>query len=81
MEFDFTEAASIWLDSNSIEMPDPDHSEVEDRWIRMGISNQLRVLVVVFVEKVSAEKVRLISARKANRNEETQYLTRNDHEK
>ena len=70
----FTEAATTWLDSNAIEIPDPKHADNEDRWIRLGVSNQLRVLVVVYVEKVEDQLCRIISARKADSSEQAQYL-------
>ncbi len=54
-------------------MPDPEHSDKEDRWIRMGISRNARVLIVAYVEKIEGERIRAISARKANKNEEKQY--------
>jgi uncharacterized protein len=69
----FSEAASSWLDSNALEMPDTDHSELEERWVRIGLSHTMRVLVVVYVEKIEGERVRIISARKANRFENGQY--------
>ncbi len=72
----FTEAASIWLDSNSIEIPDKDYSDNEDRWVRMGFSKNLRVLVVVFAEKIEDEQIRIISARKANKLEQKTYSER-----
>ena len=72
----FTEAASIWLDFNSIEIPDENYSDNEERWIRLGFSESLRVLVVVFVEKIEREQIRIISARKANKLEKKTYSER-----
>ena len=72
----FSEAASVWLDSSALETPDPDHSDVEERWIRLGISRTARALVVVFVEKLEGERIRIISARKATRSEIEQYNLR-----
>lgn len=77
----FTEASSIWLDGNAIEIPDPDHSDSEERWIRMGASRNLRILVVVYVERVSDEVIRIISARKADKKEQAQYAKRLNYEK
>ena len=72
----FTEAASVWLDENALEIPDPEHSDSEDRWIRLGISSHLRILVVVYLEKLPNRLIRIISARKANKQEETEYLAK-----
>jgi len=72
----FSEAVTVWLDSSALEMTDPDHSEKEERWIRLGLSQNIRVLVVVYVEKVEGERVRIISARKAKPREIEQYNSR-----
>ncbi len=77
----FSEAASIWMDGNALEIPDPDHSDDEDRWIRLGTSRHLRTLVVVFVEKVEGSRIRIISARRASAEESAQYMMRLEHEK
>jgi len=55
----------------SITVPDPDHSEDEDRFILIGRSAVARLLVVVHVER--GERIRLISARRANRTETRDY--------
>ena len=70
----FTEAVTIWYDKNSLEISDIDHSEDEDRWIRLGTSQRFRLLVVVYVEKLANDKIRIISARKAHKNEQAQYI-------
>ncbi len=72
----FSEAVTVWLDDSALEMLDPDHSYNEERWIRMGISRIGRTLVVVYVEKIDGEKIRIISARKATRLEMAQYQAR-----
>lgn len=72
----FTEAATIWLDQNALEISDPDHSINEERWIRLGFSKSARVLVVVYVEKIEGARIRIISARKANRLEIEEYSSR-----
>lgn len=75
-EVRFTEAVTVWLDENALEMPDPEHSDDEERWLRIGMSQKLRILIVVFVEKCSGEVTRVISARKAVGNEQKEYLSR-----
>jgi uncharacterized protein len=77
----FDEAASIWFDGNALEIPDSEHSDSEERWLRLGISRTLRILVVVFIEKVTSQRLRIISARKADRSEQAQYIERINHEK
>ncbi len=70
-DISFSEAVTIWSDHQALEMLDPDHSKNEERWIRIGFSNQAKVLV--YCEKHEGEKVRIISARKATIYEQTQY--------
>lgn len=69
----FDEARSIFYDENAIQYFDPDHSKSEDRFILLGISIKLRVLVVCHCFRESETVVRIISARKADQNEENEY--------
>ena len=69
----FEEAQTVWADPKAVEYFDPDHSEDEDRFIRIGFSTKSRILVVVFCEKDSGSLIRVISARKATPNEVSQY--------
>lgn len=68
---DFNEASTVFADTLSITIPDPDHSEDEERWVTVGLSNRHRVLVVVHTEE--EETIRLISARTADRFERRKY--------
>ncbi len=68
----FSEAVTIWSDNQALEIPDPDHSQNDERWVRIGFSNQAKVLVVIYSEKLYAEKIRVISARKATAQEQKQ---------
>ena len=52
---------------------DPDHSEEEDRFILLGCSLHLRILVVIHCYREEDAVIRIISARKANKNEQRQY--------
>ena len=57
------EGATIFKDSNALSIFDPDHSEIEDRWITMGISEKGRLLIVnhTFREESEEEvKIRII---------------------
>ncbi len=72
----FSEAVTVWLDDSALEIPDPDHSQNEERWIRLGVSRKANVLVVVYCEKIEGEVVRIISARAANKSEIKRYHER-----
>lgn len=48
---DFDEATTVFADIFSITIPDPDHSEDEERWVTVGLSNRQRLLVVVHTEE------------------------------
>jgi uncharacterized protein len=63
----------VFLDEDALQIPDPDHSEREDRFIMLGISGRLRVLVVCHCYRENDEVIRIISARKADRDERMQY--------
>ena len=52
---------------------DDDHSDVEDRFIMLGMSSEARLLVVVHCERESGDVIRIISARRATRSEATFY--------
>ncbi len=69
----FEEAQTAWADSRSAEFFDPEHSAEEDRFLRIGFSSRLNVLLVVFCEREDGEIIRIISARKATRKEQEQY--------
>lgn len=69
----FEEAQSVFYDENARLIHDPDHSDDEDRYILMGLSSDLRTLVAVHVYKENDEIIRIISARKATKNEIKYY--------
>lgn len=73
----FEEATSVFEDYNSLFRDDPDHSEDEDRFLILGMSTQLRVLVVCHCIR-EEDTIRIISARKATKNEKKQYEDRRD---
>jgi len=72
----FDEARTVFYDENAIQFFDPDHSEEEDRFILLGISFKLRILVVCHCIRESEAAIRLFSARKADRDEEREYWRR-----
>ena len=67
----FEEAASVFLDPSALTFWDPDHSEEEDREITIGRSGRQRVLFVAHTARES--RVRIITARRATRQEQRQY--------
>ena len=72
----FEESSSIFKDSNMISLYDDEHSGSEDRWISIGISTLGKVIVLshTFIEFSNGNNsIRIISARKANRQEINQY--------
>ena len=68
----FDEASTVFADTLSITIADPNHSDDEERWVIMGISHRQRLLVVVHTED-EQEVVRIISARPANPDERREY--------
>jgi uncharacterized DUF497 family protein len=69
----FDEAQTVFSDPNARMIFDPEHSGNEDRFILLGISSGLRLLVVCHCYIEDDMVIRIISARKANRNEQKQY--------
>lgn len=69
----FTEAATVFDDENGLVIFDPDHSQNEDRFIILGMSYALRLLVVCHCYRENDEQIRIISARKATKNETSNY--------
>ena len=69
----FEEAKTVFFDENARLIPDPEHSINEERFIILGISNKLRLLVVVHTYKENDEVIRIISARKATKPEIKYY--------
>lgn len=69
----FEEAQTVFYDENAVEFHDPDHSKDEGRFIMLGMSVKLRVLVVCHCVRDKGSTIRIISARKATRNEARQY--------
>jgi len=69
----FGEACTVFYDENAIQFFDPDHSDDEDRFILLGISFKLRVVVVCHCFRESDTIVRIISVRKADNDEENEY--------
>lgn len=69
----FQEAQSVFYDPYARVLADPEHSEDEERFIILGLSEKLHILVVCHCYRGDDEIIRIISARKANRIETRQY--------
>ncbi|MFH1287306.1 MAG: BrnT family toxin [bacterium] len=67
----FDEASTVFKDTLSLTIYDPLHSDEEDRSILIGNSCKNRILVIVHTER--GDKIRIISARSATKNERKQY--------
>ena len=72
----FEEAKTVFIDEHALLIDDPGHSEEEERLLLLGISFNLRMLVVVHCYRESDEIIRIISARKATRTEQKTYNQR-----
>ncbi len=72
----FSEAESVFVDERGLFMADPAHSEDEDRFVLLGLSASIRLLLVCHCYRESDQVIRIISARKATRLERAQYRNR-----
>ena len=72
----FEEAQSVFVDENALLLHDPDHSDNEERFVMLGLSARLRVLIVCHCYHSGRAEIRIISARKATRFEQKQYWER-----
>ena len=69
----FEEAKTAFFDEYARIIADPEHSGDEERFILLGLSIDLRVLVVCHCYRASDRIIRLISARKADPSERSEY--------
>ncbi len=69
----FEEAQSVFSDQNARLIHDPEHSIEEDRFILLGLSLKMRMLVVIHCYRENDELIRIVSARRASNNERKQY--------
>ena len=70
----FEEAKSVFYDENAILIADPDHSSMdEDRFVILGLSSELHMLVVCHCYRENDQIIRIFSARKATKQEEQEY--------
>ena len=69
----FEDAQSVFSDEHALLIDDPDHSKEEDRFVLLGLSQGLRLLVVVHCYRAEGRVIRIISARKADTDEQSVY--------
>ena len=69
----FEEARSVFFDQQAVEFYDDEHQEMEDRFLLLGVSAKLRVLMVCHCLREDGDVIRIISARKATKNEQREY--------
>lgn len=69
----FAEARTVFYDEFARLIADPEHSDNEERFILLGLGAKLRLLIVCHCYKEAEQTIRIISARKANRNEQRLY--------
>ncbi len=69
----FEEAQSIFYDEFAVQFFDEDNSVSEDRFLMLGLSDEARLLIVCHCERDQGNIIRIISARKATKNESNHY--------
>ena len=70
----FEEAKSVFYDDNAVEFYDSEHSKKEDRFLLLGLSTHLRILLICHCYKEKDSIIKIISARKATKNEQKLYI-------
>lgn len=69
----FEEARTVFFDENAVEFYDEAHSDWEDRFLLLGMSAHLGILLICHCFREQESVIRIISARKATRNEQLSY--------
>ncbi len=72
----FEEAQSVFLDEHAVQFFDEAHSILEERFLMLGMSSHFRLLVVVHAFRERDSTIRIISARRATREEGGYYPRR-----
>ena len=75
-DISFEEAQTVFFDESALEFEDPDHSIDEERFLLLGFSQKLKVLVVCHCYRSDDSIIRIISARKATKKEQKVYFRR-----
>ena len=69
----FKEAESVFFDDYALQFWDEENSQEEERFLLLGISSKMRILIVVHCFREEDSIIRIISARKATKNESQEY--------
>lgn len=69
----FEEAQSVFYDEFALQFFDAESSEIEDRFLMLGMSSEAKILLVCHCERDGGNTIRIISARKATSNERKHY--------
>jgi uncharacterized DUF497 family protein len=69
----FEEAKTVFADEFARLIPDPDHSQDEERFLLLGLSHSVRLLIICHCYREEGDIIHIISARKAEKNESKQY--------
>ena len=69
----FEEARSVFYDEFAVQFFDEENAESEDRFLMLGFSDEARLVIVCHCERDRGNAIRIISARKATKNEEKYY--------
>ncbi|MDP1765272.1 MAG: BrnT family toxin [Methylotenera sp.] len=69
----FEEAQSVFYDEFAVQFFNEDNSEAENRFLMLGFSDEARLLIVCHCERDQGNSIRIISARKATKNEGKYY--------
>jgi uncharacterized DUF497 family protein len=69
----FKEAQSVFFDEFAVQFFDHKNSETEDRFLMLGMSNETNLLLICHCERDEGNTIRVISARKATKNERKHY--------
>jgi len=72
-EVSFEEAQSVFYDEFALQFFDEDNSGSENRFLMLGFSDKARLLIVCHCERDQGNIIRIISARKATKNESNHY--------
>lgn len=69
----FEEAQSVFYDEFAVQFFDGESSEMEDRFLMLGLSSNAQLLMVCHCERHEGNVIRIISARRATKNESQFY--------
>ena len=70
----FAEAQTVFYDEYAILFDDPDHSEDEERFLIIGTTEKERICIVSHCYRGREDTIRIISAKKATKNEKRIYI-------